>query len=88
MMEVTYDGDCCLEVRGHAGTAPRGQDLICAGATVLVLTLGEQAEEKEIRRGYARITGGNREVYIAIAAGFQLLAKNFPEGVHFKCIQG
>ena len=86
MMEVTYDGDCCLEVRGHAGCAPLGQDLICAGATVLVLTLGELAEEKEIRRGFARISGGNRQVYGAIAAGFQLLAKNFPKAVHFKCI--
>ena len=88
MMEVTYDGNCCLEVRGHAGTAPAGQDLVCAGATVLVLTLGEQAQTKEIRRGYARISGGNPQVYEAVARGFQLLAKNFPQAVHLKCILG
>ena len=85
MIEVTYDDFCCLEVRGHAGSAPMGRDLICAGATVLVLTLGKQAEKAEIRRGFARLSGGNREVYRAIAAGFQLLAKNFPKQVHFKC---
>ena len=85
MIEVTYDGNCFLEVRGHAGSGPKGKDLVCAAVTALVLTLGEHAENHSIHPGSARLSGGSREVYKAMARGFQLLAENFPQSVHYKC---
>lgn len=33
-----------LELLGHAATAPRGQDLICAGVSALALTMGKSAQ--------------------------------------------
>lgn len=38
MIDVTvHEGK--IEVSGHAGYAPRGQDIVCAGVTVLTQTL-------------------------------------------------
>ena len=30
------NGSICMKVKGHAGAAPKGEDLICASATMLV----------------------------------------------------
>lgn len=35
----------CLEVTGHAGWAPRGSDLVCAGVSVLTATLAAAVTE-------------------------------------------
>lgn len=32
-----------LRIRGHAGSAPRGEDLVCAGVSALALTAGQCA---------------------------------------------
>lgn len=31
----------CMKVKGHSGTAPKGQDLVCASATMLVYTVAQ-----------------------------------------------
>ena len=31
--------ECFVQVTGHAGSGPKGQDLVCAGVSALVLTL-------------------------------------------------
>jgi len=36
---VRRDGAIRMEVRGHSGQAPKGQDLVCAGVSALVDTL-------------------------------------------------
>lgn len=35
------DGSVHLEMEGHAGRAPKGEDLVCAGASMLCYTLGQ-----------------------------------------------
>lgn len=40
-------GTLKLQVGGHAGAAPRGQDLICAAVSTLVLTAAEAARMLE-----------------------------------------
>lgn len=35
------DGSVHLEMAGHAGAAPKGEDLVCAGASTLCYTLGQ-----------------------------------------------
>lgn len=34
-------GSLNMEVRGHAGAAPKGHDLVCAGASTLAYTLAQ-----------------------------------------------
>lgn len=43
MIEVTVHEDK-VEVIGHAGYAPRGQDIVCAGITALTQTLAASFE--------------------------------------------
>lgn len=40
------DDRMTLRVRGHAGSAPRGEDLVCAGATMLAYTLAQNVRDK------------------------------------------
>lgn len=58
----------CMTVQGHAGTAPKGEDLVCAAATMLVYTLAQAVQflqeqgcfrkrpKMEITDGYAFIS--------------------------------
>ena len=67
----------CMKVSGHAGTAPKGQDLVCASATMLVYTvaqamtfmheLGQLAEKPriKIREGKASVSVVPKEDYYA-----------------------
>lgn len=58
--------ECFVEVTGHAGSGPKGQDLVCAGVSALVLTL-EEAVKTMARAGWLRqqtlkIAPGNAEI--------------------------
>lgn len=70
MIQVRFyvnKGALCLKVEGHAQAAPKGEDVVCAGASVLAATLADFAAimnahgelEKEphinMRAGYASI---------------------------------
>ena len=62
------DGAVCMEMQGHAMTAPKGEDLICAAATMVAYTLAQavqflyeqgRLEEKpkiQIEDGYAFVS--------------------------------
>ena len=44
MIRAVYErGKGCLRAEGHAGSAPYGQDLVCAGVSVLMLTAQRMA---------------------------------------------
>lgn len=46
MIQVTIgdrDGVLWLSMEGHAGTAPKGQDIVCAAATMLMYTAAQAA---------------------------------------------
>lgn len=50
MIKATlYWGRLRLEVKGHAGMAEPGKDIVCAGASMLVGALGGVLEEAEQR---------------------------------------
>lgn len=46
-MVTVQSGSCHLTVRGHAGSARRGEDLVCAAASALVLALCRTVTELE-----------------------------------------
>ena len=70
-------GTIHMKVKGHADTAPKGADLVCASATMLVYTVGQalvfmheqgQLEEKphiKIREGKAVVVAKPKEDFFA-----------------------
>ena len=38
------DGTVCMQMQGHAKTAPKGEDLVCAAATTLAYTLAQAVQ--------------------------------------------
>ena len=110
MMKVCYselDGpeglSCRLEAAGHAGFAPAGQDIVCAGASTLMQTLvyllaGEESaksdawDEPEGPR-LAVTAAAPRKPWVEGAfefakAGFALLAERYPDNVRFADLSG
>ena len=87
-----------LEAYGHAGYAPAGQDIVCAGASMLMETLvymlagGEEADccayrEPTGPRVSVKLTGNICESDLAAIEfaknGLALLAERYPDHVHF-----
>ena len=105
MMKVCYselDGpeglSCRLEAAGHAGFAPAGQDIVCAGASTLMQALvyllaGEENahadawEEPEGPRlavqADAPCAAWVQGAFELAKAGFTLLAERYPDNVRF-----
>lgn len=82
-----------IQVSGHAGHAPPGQDIVCAGVTALVQTLAESiqtlTEDKikyEVSPGRADIYYGNlseksRTLMDSFFIGICMIAGEFPDNV-------
>ena len=105
MMKVCYselDGpeglSCRLEAAGHAGFAPAGQDIVCAGASTLMQALvyllaGEENahadawEEPDGPRlavqADAPCAAWVQGAFELAKAGFALLAERYPDNVRF-----
>ncbi len=72
-----------LSLSGHAGAADRGRDLVCAALSALAETAAAQPGA-ETERGEARMTvRAAEERLAALAEGFRLLAREFPEFVTY-----
>lgn len=85
MIRATIDARG-VELRGHAGYAPRGQDIVCAAVSMLVyvqmrlLERAEELEELELRPGYVRMTlrqGGGADLRV-MEIGLAYLAREYP----------
>ena len=79
-----------LRVSGHAGTAPYGEDLVCAAVTALVCALAKYVSEQEpsayihLQPGDAQIKAEGESLapaFQTVLAGLRLLEKDYPEGV-------
>ncbi len=80
-----------LEIEGHAQSAPKGEDLICAAATILVRTAAAILQESskditeiDISDGKARIKLTEYDPVAVvemsvIVKGFVLLMQKYPE---------
>lgn len=94
---------CRLEASGHAGYAPAGQDIVCAGASTLMQTLcALLAGEEGTKSGVWDEPDGPRLAVTAAApqkpwvegafefakAGFALLAERYPDNVRFADLSG
>ena len=88
MIEV-YCSGCKIAMRGHAGYAPIGQDIVCAGAstlygTYLYSTQAEESIEGEWKVLRADCDYKNRAIFGAIRTGFEMLAEHYPD--HIKLV--
>ena len=90
MIRITRQGATCVTLKGHAGSAEYGKDLVCAAVSALALTLAANAEDLEeaeilLEPGNSRISGHTDAagMFDCICKGFQLLAEKFPEHVYF-----
>ena len=94
---------CRLEASGHAGYAPAGQDIVCAGASTLMQTLcALLAGEEGTKSGAWDEPDGPRLAVTAAApqkpwvegafefakTGFALLAERYPDNVRFADLSG
>lgn len=80
-----------LEMDGHAGAAPCGQDIVCAAASMLAYALASRLDDmgrltrREMEPGRVRIgwedTREAREASAVVEAGFRLLADAYPDHV-------
>jgi len=69
------NGSLCLKMCGHTASAPKGEDLVCAGASTLAMTLAANVSmmkahgklEKEpriiLRSGHALVRAKPKEEY-------------------------
>lgn len=76
-----------LSIKGHSGTAPRGQDLVCAAVSALAETLAGTMRKEQVTLGqglaefrFFRMTPEIRFVY----RGLSLLQEAYPHAVSVK----
>lgn len=85
MIEITHCPGI-LKVTGHAGAGPAGQDVVCAGVSALVCTLGENLRRRggtvQLERGLAVLRCPDaEEVFEAFGVGLRLLADRYPQWI-------
>lgn len=92
MIEISVREDG-IAVTGHAGYAPEGQDIVCAGVTALVQSLIKSFEdltadkiEYDISPGAADIKYGNlsekaKTLVDSFFIGVLIIADEFPDNV-------
>lgn len=80
-----------LRVQGHAGTAPKGEDLVCAACSALVYATAQRLNELEKPTGQLlegdvdlRWTGDRSETLAVLRAGVKLLERDYPQAIHFE----
>ena len=95
MIEIRYSPSVRrLRVYGHANAGEYGHDLVCAGVSALVLTLGQALSEItndadiDIREGEADIVCTRKDyvidfLFATIAGGLRCLAENYPQNIDF-----
>ena len=57
----------CLSVKGHAGAAPAGEDLVCAAASILAWTLADTVTETAEFYGHVRVREHGAEITVRAA---------------------
>ena len=91
-----------LETQGHAEYAEPGKDIVCAAVSILVFTLIESIDERDLRepsvieqesgKVLVRVKpkqsteGKIRSVFEVIKNGFLLLEKNYKKNIKFSCV--
>ena len=101
MTQICYDRENLrISMEGHAGSAPAGEDLVCAALSMLMMSLERRLRDygeglwltvkKAPGRAYIEARAEDellercRESFDTIYAGFMLLAENRAENVQLR----
>lgn len=103
-VSLEKDGSFELHAKGHAGYARAGEDIVCSAVSILIFTMLESIDEKDLSfppvvimesgRTLVRVRPKNENrgkicgVFDVICKGFELLQKNFPKNVKFSRVGG
>ncbi len=72
-----------LNASGHAGMAPRGEDLVCAAVSALVQTLAIYADSvQRLESGRAILSGvgtAQYEAFKVVMSGILAIQRNYPK---------
>lgn len=80
MIEVKYDIDRLrLSVNGHAGYAPNGSDIVCAGVSTLIYTLINSCD-CDVYKDTITVHGSS-EVYRAVITGLKMISKKYQKNL-------
>lgn len=92
MIEIT-DKECCITIKGHAGYAPHGQDIVCAAVSALtqvflssVGRLTADALKCDIAEGnaviqYENLSSDAKLLKDSFFLGVRMIADEYPEHV-------
>ena len=102
MITVTFHHDnreLCLEVKGHAGYAEHGKDIVCSSASILAYSLASIVEEFGTDP-YINLESGNttircvciddpkmdviRDAFKYAHVGYELLEHSYPQYVRLE----
>lgn len=84
MIYIKFGPGTKIIFQGHAGYAPKGQDIVCAGVSTLYMTFQASTEAKETVMGNIRMLEAepvykNRVTFRAIKTGLEILATKHSE---------
>lgn len=92
MIEVSrFEGG--ITIKGHAGYAPSGEDIVCAGVSTLVQTLiasiealAEDAIQYDIQPGwlelkFGKLSASAKLLIASFFVGIEMIADNYPNNV-------
>lgn len=96
MINVAYrceDGTLTLRMRGHSGSAPAGEDLVCAACTALAYTLAQCVRDAEdqletppvidLRDGFGKIACKPKTVYLpGLMVAYQTVYRGYEVLAH------
>lgn len=83
----------CISIKGHAGYAPHGQDIVCAAVSTLTQVFLASVEELtednlkcELRAGntliqYRNLTANAQLLLDSFFVGLKMIADSYPENV-------
>ena len=92
--------DDTIKIRGHAGYAPRGQDIVCAGVTALTQTLVESIDGLTGNAIKYDMSPGRVDIEIkdpdedaqllmdSFFVGVEMIADEFPEYIRVEASNG
>ena len=91
MIRVVFTHDR-VTLSGHAGFAPRGQDIVCAAASALVYALIGALEEQDnirelvVRPGHVTVAAkeGGKAEFAMVRCGLGQLAARYPDCVQIE----
>ena len=84
-----------FRAQGHAGAAQKGEDLVCAAVSALVLTLSEALAGADARMSRCELNSGDaliqfrlskrtRPILKTVLCGLDLLARAYPNHIEIR----